>query len=282
MKREKAVAIAASFLISITFLLNAVAQLSNGRTNAPVLMGNFTHADELLPEGVFAWDGLIKATNATSNQGFARFTFTFTNISADNVTILGVYPSCGCTTAELPPAPWTLSSGQQGRLKLSVNLQGMVGTVFKSVTFITDKGRKDLLQRINILPPVSPQMTQTDRARNLTVALADRQAVFRGNCASCHAKDVEGKYGQPLFDAVCAICHEAVPRASMVSDLHNLKEPTTNLEFWRNWIASGKVGTLMPAFAKSQGGPLDEAQIASLAAYLNSTIPSDVPPAAAK
>ena len=264
MKREKAVAIAASFLISITFLLNAVAQLSNGRTNAPVLMGNFTHADELLPEGVFAWDGLIKATNATSNQGFARFTFTFTNISADNVTILGVYPSCGCTTAELPPVPWTLSSGQQGRLKLSVNLQGMVGTVFKSVTFITDKGRKDLLQRINILPPVS------------------RQAVFRGNCASCHAKDVEGKYGQPLFDAVCAICHEAVPRASMVPDLHDLKEPTTTEEFWRNWIASGKVGTLMPAFAKSQGGPLDEEQIASLAAYLNSAIPSHVPPAVVK
>jgi len=33
----------------------------------------------------------------------------------------------------------------------------------------------------------------------------------------------------------------------------------------------------MPAFATSQGGPLTDMQIASLAAYLNSTKPSKVP-----
>jgi len=34
----------------------------------------------------------------------------------------------------------------------------------------------------------------------------------------------------------------------------------------------------MPAFSTTQGGPLDDFQIASLAAYLNATIPSKVPP----
>jgi mono/diheme cytochrome c family protein len=106
-------------------------------------------------------------------------------------------------------------------------------------------------------------------------AKADRQAVFKSDCASCHLKKVEGKYGQQLFDAVCAICHEARDRATMVPDLHNLKVPT-NEEFWRTWITIGKPGSLMPAFATSQGGPLNDMQIASLAAYLNSTHPSKV------
>jgi hypothetical protein len=63
----------------------------------------------------------------------------------------------------------------------------------------------------------------------------------------------------------------------MVPDLHNLKDPTSE-EFWRTWITSGKAGTLMPAFATSQGGPLNDMQIASLAVYLNGTIPSHPTP----
>jgi len=104
-------------------------------------------------------------------------------------------------------------------------------------------------------------------------AVENRQAVFKGDCASCHVKKIEGKYGQQLFDAVCAICHESAHRASMVPDLHNLPVPT-NEEFWRTWITAGKAGSLMPAFATSQGGPLSDLQIASLAAYLNAVCPS--------
>jgi hypothetical protein len=58
----------------------------------------------------------------------------------------------------------------------------------------------------------------------------------------------------------------------LVPDLHALKVPT-NTDFWRTWTAHGKPGTLMPAFAKSDGGPLDDLQIANLANYLNSFIP---------
>jgi mono/diheme cytochrome c family protein len=64
----------------------------------------------------------------------------------------------------------------------------------------------------------------------------------------------------------------------MVPDLHNLKTPT-NDQFWQTWIAHGKPGSLMPAFAIADGGPLSDMQIASLAAYLNSAIPSHAPPA---
>jgi mono/diheme cytochrome c family protein len=131
--------------------------------------------------------------------------------------------------------------------------------------------------RINILPaPPAPAMTAEDRARFVAASKVDRQAVFKGDCAKCHAGPAQGKYGQQLFTAVCAVCHEADPRATMVPDLHNLKDPTSE-EFWRAWITSGKAGTLMPAFATSQGGPLNDMQIASLAAYLNFAIPPHAP-----
>jgi cytochrome c553 len=87
---------------------------------------------------------------------------------------------------------------------------------------------------------------------------------------------VEGKYGPELFTALCAVCHEASPRATMVPDLHNLNVPTSE-EFWRTWITSGKAGTLMPAFDSAQGGPLTQMQISSLATHLNTKIPSQVP-----
>jgi hypothetical protein len=87
-----------------------------------------------------------------------------------------------------------------------------------------------------------------------------------------------------LSDSRCKlwICHEANPRASMLPDLHHLTDAAgkpipTNEEFWRSWITVGKADTLMPAFAISQGGPLNDIQIASLAAYLNMAYPSLVP-----
>jgi mono/diheme cytochrome c family protein len=196
---------------------------------------------------------------------------TVTNSSAQiPVTILNVHPSCGCTTAELPPVPWMLLPGTNSIIKVSVNLAGKSGSLFKTVDVSTDKGKTTLMLRINILP--RPAMTEAERAQGIAAAKLDRQAVFKGDCASCHAKGTEGKYGQQLFAQACAICHEANPRASMVPDLHNLKDQTSE-EFWRAWITSGKAGTLMPAFASSQGGPLNDLQIASLAAYLQQAIP---------
>ncbi|HEX7577987.1 MAG TPA: cytochrome c, partial [Verrucomicrobiae bacterium] len=135
------------------------------------------------------------------------------------------------------------------------------------------KGKKDLVLRINILPPVVTTLTDAERARGVEMAKADRQSVFKADCAACHAKPAEGKYGKALYDAVCAICHEGEHRATMVPDLHNLKVPT-NDEFWRTWTAHGKAGSLMPAFSTAEGGPLNDMQIATVAAFLNTEIPS--------
>jgi mono/diheme cytochrome c family protein len=270
---------AAAVLIFTAGIFSAVAQGSNTVTTAPVFAPDYTHAGEPMQDGVLAWDETTKALDATNEQESAKFVFSFTNISTGTVVIMDAHGSCSCTTTELPQKPWILPAGTNGQIGATVDLRGKMGTLFKTVTVTTDHGRKDLILRINILPP-SParELSDAERAAGMAASKVDRQAVFKGECASCHVKKVDGKYGQQLFDALCAICHEAKNRATMVPDLANLQIPTSD-EFWRTWITAGKAGSLMPAFAQSQHGPLNDLQIASLAAYLNAIHPSKVPPA---
>ena len=246
-------------------------------TTPAVYVPDMSHTGEPLPDGVLAWDHLMQAVDASADQTEAHFTFNLTNVSAGNVAIVSVHPSCGCTTAQLPTLPWILAPGTSGKIPITVNLAGKSGTVFKTVNVVTEKGSKILTLQINILPPVIPVMTDADRIRAQAIAKVDRQAVFKSDCATCHVKPGAGKYGQALFTAVCAVCHESANRATMVPDLHAIKTPT-NEDFWRTWITHGKPGSLMPAFSTMDGGPLNDMQIASLAAYLNATIPSHAPP----
>ncbi|MEI9864781.1 MAG: DUF1573 domain-containing protein [Limisphaerales bacterium] len=246
-------------------------------TTPAVYVPDMSHVGDALPDGILAWDALMKSTEAAADQAQAHFTFSLTNVSTGNLAIVSVHPSCGCTTAQLPPMPWIITPGMDGQINLTVNLAGKSGTLFKTVTIATDKGSKTLSLQIKILPPVVRTLSDADRMRGMELAKADRQAVFKNDCVSCHVKPGEGKYGKVLYDAVCAICHEAEHRASMVPDLRALKTPT-NEQFWQVWIAHGKPGSLMPAFATTEGGPLNDMQIASLAAYLNVTIPSRTTP----
>jgi len=246
-------------------------------TTPPVYVPDTSHSSEPLGNGVLAWDNTMKETNAPADASNANFVFSFTNVSPGNVVILNVRTSCGCTTAQLPPLPWTLPAGTNGQIGVNVNFAGKSGTLLKTVTVSADKGAQTLMVKINILPPVIPTLTYADRARGIEASKADRQAVFHGDCATCHVKPGQGKYGKPLFDADCGICHEGEHRATMVPDLHALKVPT-NVEFWQTWISQGKPGSLMPAFSTAEGGPLTEIQIASLANYLAATIPSQVAP----
>ncbi|HXS67783.1 MAG TPA: c-type cytochrome, partial [Candidatus Polarisedimenticolia bacterium] len=198
-----------------------------------------------------------------------------TNVSSGDVTIFSVTTSCHCTVAELPSTPWKLSPNENGTISATMDLFDVPpgGDKTKTLTVSTDKGQKFLYAKAIVLPGA---MATVDRTNAQKIAMANRQAVFRGDCASCHvapAKDATGhdKMGKDLYVAVCGICHDAEHRASFVPDLHHLTEPT-NPDFWRSWIAHGKPGTLMPAFSRSEGGFLTEAQIGSLVVFLNGTI----------
>jgi mono/diheme cytochrome c family protein len=248
-------------------------------THEPPPVNPFTPPPVPALENYLAFDAEQKEVSVTNGTPEAHFAFNLTNISSGDVTINFVQTSCGCTVAKLPSTPWKLAPKDHGEISATMQLAGTPpgGTKVKTLTVNTDKGNKALYVRATVLAAPAP-MTEMDRTNNQKVALADRQAVFKGDCARCHvtpAKDPMGhdKMGKDLYTAVCTICHEAEHQASFVPNLHHLKEPT-NPEFWKNWIAHGKPGTLMPAFAKSEGGILSDAQIDSLAQYLAATIPS--------
>jgi len=239
-----------------------------------------------------AWDAMTKEYDAKPGEITNNFTFSVTNISPFPVEIIQMRPSCGCTVAKLPKQPWRLDPGSNGQARVTINFEGKYGTVTKSIAVaasqITPSGTVKFIQDLFIVveipyttnspPPtnsISTSSPGTDRNDNMELARHDRQAVFKGECASCHAKTAEGKTGEELYHAVCAICHESPQRASMVPDLTVAKVPRTQA-YWLSWIKYGKGGTLMPGFsnAKSVGGPLTTNQIQSLVAYLQKKYPS--------
>ena len=294
------------FILSVIFVLAGILFVDNARADAVdpgfALQWDATTKSTNLPEGTAKAQFTFYFTNVAVNvehtvatditdpapaisaaYGADTVTPSPVNILNDipdtvtpsSLTILDVRPSCGCTTAQLPPMPWLLPPGTNGQIGVTVNLAGKSGTVVKTVHVGTDHGSCDLMVQITIVRQSIPPSTDAERIRQMAIARVDRQAVFKNDCATCHEKPGESKYGKDLFDADCSICHDAKNRASMVPDLHALAVPT-NYDFWHTWIAHSKPGTLMPAFSTADGGPLNEMQITSLSYYLDSAIPSKV------
>ena len=219
------------------------------------------------------WDSLQKELTVKPGETMANFVFTVTNTSDSEVVINHVQTSCGCTVAKIPSQPWHLAPHTSGEMGISVNLAGKSGTIFKTVTvFSTNPATKLLVVKVII-----PEPADMTRSRNQSIAFADRQAVFKGDCARCHSEPAKGKLSADLYAAACGICHEANPRATMVSNLHALNHPT-DYAYWKQWITNGKPGSLMPAFALSEGGILDTNQVESLVEYAMKTYPSKAPP----
>lgn len=226
------------------------------------------------PAPVLVFDAITKEVTLKPGETNAQFTFSFTNTSTAEVRINAVRTSCGCTVPKLPRIPWPIAAGEGGSFDVVMDLRGKQGTVSKVVTVDSTAGLNQLIVR-----SIIPENEETRRARNQMMALADRQAVFRNDCASCHVVPTIGKHGKELYAAACGICHDAEHRASMVPDLKTLSRPFDQ-NYWHTWVTKGKERTLMPAFAKSEGGPLSDEQVRSLVEYLTEAFASKASAAA--
>jgi len=214
------------------------------------------------------WDALEKSYEAKEDEIEAGLTFSVKNGTDHEVVIHSTETSCHCTVATPPRSPWVIDPGATEILKVTIDLRGRVGALTKTIYVDTSEGQQVLVANVSIPPPKAAR-----REMNLAAAHADRQAVLRGDCASCHVAPTVGKTGKELFQTACVICHAAEHRASMVPDLMVAKVPR-DAAYWEKWIREGAAGTLMPAFAKEHGGPLDDAQVTSLIAYLVQHLPS--------
>ena len=221
------------------------------------------------PAHGLTWDALEKTVVAKPGDGAAEFSFTASNATDHAVTINSVRPSCGCTVVELPATPWVLAPRASGTLRAVVDFAGKEGELAKSLFVESSEGAQTLSLRIDIPPP-----DETTRLRNRKLAGENRQAVFLGGCSSCHVLPGFEKTGEALFKTTCAICHVSSRRASMVPDLLTARGHR-DAAWWRTWIAEGKEGTLMPAFAEKNGGPLTQDQIDSLVKFALAQLPTE-------
>src|SRR6266545_6267532 len=126
-------------------------------------------------------DADLKEYTARPGDTNAQFTFTLTNTSSNAVTINEVHTSCGCTVAKLPSQPWTLAPGTNGQIHVTVDLRGKRGKLTKLVYVNGVTGTKTLTVKVDV-----PD-AQGERAKNIQIATANRQAVFKNDCAKCHA-----------------------------------------------------------------------------------------------
>lgn len=234
---------------------------------ASVLSGAFA-ATATDKSPALVWDALEKHYEANAGEAEAEFFFVAKNVSDHPVEITDVATSCHCTAAMIPRKPWILAPGAEEKLRVVVDLRSRRGTLTKTIYVETSAGPEQLQVFVKVPPPPAIQ-----REMNQMVAQADRQAVLRGDCATCHVAPTAGKQGAELFATACLICHGAAHRASMVPDLMQPKT-ARDAEFWEKWIRNGGEGTLMPGFSKAAGGPLEDEQIKSLVTYLLANLPT--------
>src|SRR5580698_2977391 len=109
------------------------ANADNTIATTPVFVPDLSHEKDHLDLRTMAWDATMKTTNVPANSDKAHFVFSFTNVSTSPVVIADVHPSCGCTTAQLPPLPWSIPAGSNGEIGVTVNLAGKFGTIVKTV-----------------------------------------------------------------------------------------------------------------------------------------------------
>jgi Protein of unknown function (DUF1573)/Cytochrome C oxidase, cbb3-type, subunit III len=219
------------------------------------------------------FDSLTQEYHARPGEAEAKFTFTVTNISDTAVHVLGITPSCSCTKAQMPRTPWIIPPHTTEQFHATMNLaMKPPGENTKYLTISSTNGMRVVYVKAHI-----PQPSITDRQKNQELAKSDRQAVFRNDCVQCHVTPAVEKMGKELYDKACGICHDSEHRAAMITDLGSLNHPV-DAEFWKLMVAGGKPGTMMPAFAQDQGGPLSKEQIDSLVDYLMTDFPRNHKP----
>src|SRR5262245_2141351 len=217
-------------------------QLPGGVPLTPATLPNVQGAaTPTTPPNALAFDSEMKELVAEASATNALIVFNFTNVHSSDVIIKMVRPSCGCTTLQLPPMPWTVPPGSNEQITASLDLRGKSGVLTKSITVDSSSGYKSLLFKVTVplqlvTTEASGQNLDVDRVNNMKLATVDRQVVFKNAaCAKCHAEPAHGKMGEELYRAACAICHDTPHRATMVPDLQALKFPTSG-PYWKYWI----------------------------------------------
>ncbi len=158
--------------------------------------------------------------------------------------------SCGCSVAE--PEDRVLMPGGFTRVRITIDTFAKQDRVRKWVELVDGKGRRSrAILYLKVLP--NPHLD------------ASARSIFDGQCAACHFDPASGKrQGAAIYRAVCSMCHGENAGGAYAPALRGHRDKDTLGAL----IAHGTGSRHMPGFARSEGGPLEPAQIRALADWL--------------
>lgn len=189
--------------------------------------------------------------------------FHLINRGGRSLVILRVEASCGCTAVK--PAKTLLPPGTATTLAVTLDTSNKLGPVTKTVDIHTNDPAH---------PVTTLKMTANVKADKLDghgkIVVKDPLVLFKGECATCHVDRGRGKTGKALFEADCAMCHGSGAKGGVAPALRVTPpvDPAT-LARWHKITAEGTPhNPTMPPFSQAKGGPLSDAEIASLVQYL--------------
>ncbi|MDX2470740.1 MAG: DUF1573 domain-containing protein [SAR324 cluster bacterium] len=165
-------------------------------------------------------------------------TMTVTNMGSGELKILGVKPSCGCTTIKIPKRK--LTSGESTIIPFFVDTRGKIGKVEKTIKIYSNSPGPAHVEPIAF--HVLPKLKRGETSLNF---------ILEPPCASCHIDPAVGKNGAMLFKAICKSCHVKALKTRSRPSLVKI-------------ISSGIPAMGMPAYQDY----LDESQIQSLAEHI--------------
>jgi hypothetical protein len=109
------------------------------------------------PPAALKWDSEHKQATLKAGEVDAKFEFTATNTTKDEISISALKTSCGCTAAQLPTTPYKLAPGSNVTISVAMNIAGKQGQITKTVTVESSAGSQVLL-----VSATAPTETKTE------------------------------------------------------------------------------------------------------------------------
>jgi hypothetical protein len=107
------------------------------------------------------FDDLVKDFGKSTEGEILTHVFRFTNQGQAVLEIIGLQPSCGCTSALLSDK--RIQPGQSGQIKVNLNTRGLVGRLIKEVGVVTNDPERPRV-RLRVQTVIQPEIAISERS----------------------------------------------------------------------------------------------------------------------
>lgn len=218
------------------------------------------------PQMVF--DSKVHDFHAVEEGVVVKHSFQVQNAGGTDLKITEAKSTCGCTTVTLGNA--VVPAGGHTTISVEIDTALKQGHVDREITVRSNDPKAPLVSlflKADILDP----------HKSLTGSVQAK--IFQGRCAVCHVNEGIDKEGEDLYLADCSMCHGFKAQGGFAPGLMKLDLDNKLVARQVTKIITDGSPThrSMPGFGKAKGGPLTEAQIASLIEYLKWRKKQDIP-----